>query len=88
MPSRKPRGKSHQNGEYLKPAMRKSCLLLDSNLQLSDYQSTGLPLKLEKMSPRMLILLNFGSLDPATCLFYDVKNDLVVMLVRMVVCTP
>ena len=35
-------GKSHQNGYYLKRAMRKSCLPQDSNLQPLDYQSIAL----------------------------------------------
>ena len=41
-----------------------------------DYRSTALPLELERMSPRML---NFGYLNPTTCFYYDVGNNLIVM---------
>ena len=64
-------GKSHQNGDYLKQAMRKIVFPQESNLQPLDYRSTALPLELEKMPPRML---NFGYLNPATCLLYDCNN--------------
>ena len=37
-------------------------------MQPLDYQSTALPLEVEKTFPRML---NFVYLNPATCLFYD-----------------
>ena len=61
-------GKSHQNGDYLNEAMRKIVFPQESNLQPLDYRSTALPLELEKTPPRML---NFGYLNPATCLLYD-----------------
>ena len=47
-------GKSHQNGNYLKQAMRKIVFPQESNLQPLDYLSTALPLELEKTPPRML----------------------------------
>ena len=47
-------GQSHQNGYYLKQAMRKSCLPQDSNLQPSDYRFTASPLELEKTVIRRL----------------------------------
>ena len=50
---------------------------LDSNLQSLDYRSTAPPPELEKTSPRML---NFGYLNPATCLFYDVNNNALLLL--------
>ena len=53
-------GKSHQNGDYLKQAMRKVVFPQESNLQPLDYRSTALPLELEKTPPRML---NFGYLN-------------------------
>ena len=46
-------GKSHQNGDYLKQAMRKIVFPQESNLQPLDYRSTALPLELEKTPPRM-----------------------------------
>ena len=61
-------GKSHQNSDYLKQAMRKIVFPQESNLQPLDYRSTALPLELEKTPPHML---NFGYLNPATCLLYD-----------------
>ena len=64
-------GKSHQNGDYLKEAMRKIVFPPESNLQPLDYRSTAIPLELEKTPPRML---NFGYLNPATCLLYDCNN--------------
>ena len=64
-------GKSHQNGDYLKQAMRKIVFPQESNLQPLDYRSTALPLELEKTPSRML---NFGYLNPATCLLYDCNN--------------
>ena len=64
-------GKSHQNGDYLKQAMRKIVFPQESNLQPLDYRSTALPLELEKTPPHML---NFGYLNPATCLLYDCNN--------------
>ena len=64
-------GKSHQNGDYLKQAMRKIVFPQESNLQPLDYWSTALLLELEKTPPRML---NFGYLNPATCLLYDCNN--------------
>ena len=54
-------GKSHQNSDYLKEAMRKIVFPQESNLQPLDYRSTALPLELEKTPPRML---NFGYLNP------------------------
>ena len=45
--------------------MRKIVFPQESNLQPLDYRSTALPLELEKTPPRML---NFGYLNPATCL--------------------
>ena len=65
-------GKSHQNGDYLKQAMRKIVFPQESNLQPLEYRSTALPLELEKTPPRML---NFGYLNPATCLLYDCNNN-------------
>ena len=41
----------------------------DSNLQPLVYRSNVLPLELERISPR---ILNFGYLNQATCLIYDV----------------
>ena len=69
-------GKSHQNGDYLKQAMRKIVFPQESNLQPLDYRSTALPLELEKTPPRML---NFGYLNPATCLLYDCNNKSIKM---------
>ena len=69
-------GKSHQNGDYLKQAMRKIVFPQESNLQPLDYRSTALPLELEKTPPRML---NFGYLNPATCLLYDCDNKSIKM---------
>ena len=51
--------------------MRKIVFPQESNLQPLDYRSTALPLELEKTPPRML---NFGYLNPATCLLYDCNN--------------
>ena len=48
----------------------------DSNLQLLDYRPTALPLELKKTSPGWL---NFSYLNPATLLFCDVNNNLIVM---------
>ena len=69
--------KIHQNGAYLKQAVRKSCLPTskNSNLQPSDYRSIALPIELEKTSR----MLKFDCLNTATCLFYDVDNNLIVM---------
>ena len=39
-------------------------------------KSTAVPLELEKTSPRML---NFGYLNPATCLLYDFNNKSIKM---------
>ena len=69
-------GKSHQNGYYLKEAMRKIVFPQESNLQPLDYRSTALPLELEKTPLRML---NFGYLNPATCLLYDCNNKSIKM---------
>ena len=69
-------GKSHQNGDYLKEAMRKIVFPQESNLQPLDYRSTALPLELEKTPPRML---HFGYLNPATCLLYDFNNKSIKM---------
>ena len=71
-------GKIHQNDDYLKQAFRKSCLPQDANLQPSDYQSTALPLELEKTFPCMF---NLDYLNSATCLSCDVNNNLNVMLI-------
>ena len=49
-------GKSHQNGDYLKQAMRKIVFPQESNLQPLDYRSTALPFELEKTPSRMLNL--------------------------------
>ena len=76
-------GKSHQNGDYLKQAMRKIVFPQESNLQPLDYRSTALPLELEKTPPRML---NFGYLNPATCLLYDCNNMSIKMFFD--VCWP
>ena len=76
-------GKSHQNGDYLKQAMRKIVFPQESNLQPLDYRSTALPLELEKTPPRMH---NFGYLNPATCLLYDCNNKSIKMFFD--VCWP
>ena len=55
---------------------KKFILPQDSNLHSLDYRSTALPLELETMSPRML---NFGYLNVATCFYYDVDDNLIVM---------
>ena len=52
--------------------MRKIVFPQESNLQPLDYRSTALPLELEKTPPRML---NFGYLNPATCLLCDCNNQ-------------
>ena len=52
----------------------------ESNLQPLDYRSTAQPLQRE-MSPRML---NFGYLNPATCLFYDFNNKSIVTFFSIV----
>ena len=56
--------------------MRKVVFPQESNLQPLDYRSTALPLELEKTPPRML---NFGYLNPATCLLYDCNNKSIKM---------
>ena len=56
--------------------MRKIVFPQESNLQPLDYRSTALPLELEKTPPRML---NFGFLNPATCLLYDCNNKSIKM---------
>ena len=56
--------------------MRKIVFPQESNLQPLDYRSTALPLELEKTPPRML---NFGYLNPATCLLYDFNNKSIKM---------
>ena len=56
--------------------MRKIVFPQESNLQPLDYRSTALPLELEKTPPRML---NFGYLNPATCLLYDCNNKSIKM---------
>ena len=76
-------GKSHQNSDYLKEAMRKIVFPQESNLQPLDYRSTALPLELEKTPPRML---NFGYLNPATCLLYDCNDKSIKMFFD--VCRP
>ena len=76
-------GKSHQNGDYLKQAMRKIVFPQESNLQPLDYRSTALPLELEKTPPHMR---NFGYLNPATCLLYDCNNKSIKMFFD--VCRP
>ena len=65
-------GRSHQNGDYLKQATRKIVFPQESNLQPLDYRSTALPLELEKTPP---LMLNFGYLNPATCLLYDCLSE-------------
>ena len=47
----------------------------ESNPQAFDYRSTALPLQLER-SPR---ILKFDYLNPATCIYYDIDNNLIVM---------
>ena len=74
-------GKSHQNGDYLRQAMRKIVFPQESNLQPLDYRSNALPLELEKTPPRML---NFGYLNPATCLLYDFNNKSMKMFLTIV----
>ena len=56
--------------------MRKIIFPQVSNLQPLDYRSTALPLELEKTPPHML---NFGYLNPATCLLYDCNNKSIKM---------
>ena len=56
--------------------MRKIVFPQESNLQPLDFRSTALPLKVEKTPPRML---NFGYLNPATCLLYDCNNKSIKM---------
>ena len=63
--------------------MRKIVFPQESNLQPLDYRSTALPLELEKTPPRML---NFGYLNPATCLLYDCNNKSIKMFFD--VCRP
>ena len=63
--------------------MRKIVFPQESNLQPLDYRSTALPLELEKTPPRML---NFGYLNPATCLLYDCNNKSMKMFFD--VCRP
>ena len=63
--------------------MRKIVFPQESNLQPLDYRSTALPLELEKTPPRML---NFGYLNPATCLLYDCNNKSIKMFFD--VCIP
>ena len=41
-------GKSHQSGDYLKQAMRKSCFPTEFESAALDYRSTALPLEPEK----------------------------------------
>ena len=68
-------GKSHQNGDYLEQR-EKVILIQDSNLQPLEYRSTAPTLELERMSPRML---NSSYLNPVTCFYYDVDNNLIMM---------
>ena len=63
--------------------MRKIVFPQESNLQPLDYRSTALPLEQEKTPPRML---NFGYLNPATCLLYDCNNKSMKMFFE--VCRP
>ena len=56
--------------------MRKIVFPQESNLQPLDYRSTALPLELEKTPPRML---NFGYLNPASCLLYDCNDKSIKM---------
>ena len=56
--------------------MQKVILPQDSNLQPLDYRSTALPFELEKTSPHMI---EFGYLNPATCFYYDINNNLIAM---------
>ena len=60
--------------------MRKIVFPRESNLQPLDYRSTALPLELEKTPPRML---NFGYLNPATCLLYDCNNKALLDLIDL-----
>ena len=68
-------GKSHQN-DYLKQQCKKVVPLQDFNLQPLDYWFTALLLELERMSLRFL---NFGYLNPATCFYIYVNNNLIFM---------
>ena len=49
--------KSQQNADYLKQALQKSCVPIDSNLQSLDYLSIAEPFELEKTSS---CVINFG----------------------------
>ena len=69
-------GKSHQNGDYLKQAMRKNCLTTEFEPAAFGLPVHCSPLEPEKTSPRKL---NFGYLNPATCLFYDFNNKSIMM---------
>ena len=60
--------------------MRKIVFPQESNLQPLDYRSTALPLELEKTPPRML---NFGYLNPATCLLYDCNNIIIIIFIYL-----
>ena len=52
-------GKIHQNGEYLKQAIQKSCPLTGFEPAVLDYRSTALPLELER-TQTISILVLFG----------------------------
>ena len=56
--------------------MRKSCFPAGIKPAAFGLLSTALQLELEKTSPQML---NFGYLNPKTCLFYDSNNKSIVM---------
>ena len=76
LPARKPREEPPERRLLKKKQCEKVVFPQGSNLQPLDYRSTALPLELEKTSPRMI---NFGYLNPATCLFYDLKNKSIMM---------
>ena len=55
---------------------KKIVFLLESNLQPLEYRSTALPSRLEKTFPRVI---NFGYLDPETCLLYGFNKKSIKM---------
>ena len=60
-------GQATRTATTVNKQCKKLVVQQDLNLQPSDYQSTALPLLLEKTSPP---ILNFGYLNQATCLYY------------------